>query len=223
LRSKLSRLRPTPGVVLGAVAVFFAIGSIGYAAATIGTGDIKNGAVTKAKLHKNAVVSKKVKNHSLLCKDLKNGCVQGPRGARGATGPAGPAGPAGGATGPQGPPGPGQAFGFSLENNNTSTINGGVWSVRFRGSGAGNCDQVVVTNLGSTAGLLARTNMTNGGTDPFDVGAAGSGTNTVTFNPDNNTKYELDMVSSQGVKEVTFYNLNNSPLCTIVGADIHTP
>jgi hypothetical protein len=51
--------------------------------------------VTKAKLHKNAVVSKKVKNHSLKCKDLKKGCVAGPKG------PAGPAGPAG-ATGPAG-------------------------------------------------------------------------------------------------------------------------
>ena len=67
MRSRLSRLRPRPGVVLGAIAVFFAIGGIGYAAATIGTGDIENGAVTKKKLHKNAVVSKKVKNHSLKC------------------------------------------------------------------------------------------------------------------------------------------------------------
>jgi hypothetical protein len=91
MRSRLSRLRPKPGVVLGAIAVFFAIGGIGYAAATIGTNDIKNGAVTKKKLHKNAVVSKKVKNHSLLCKDLKQGCVAGPRGATGATGVAGPA------------------------------------------------------------------------------------------------------------------------------------
>ena len=52
------------------IALFVAIGGIGYAAATIGTNDIQNGAVTKKKLHKNAVNSKIVKNHSLKKVDL---------------------------------------------------------------------------------------------------------------------------------------------------------
>src|SRR5215207_5548933 len=89
MRSRLSRFRLTPAVVISGIAMFFAIGGIGYAVTNIGTNDIKDGAVTKAKVHKNAIVSKKVKNGSLLCKDLKEGCVQGPQG------PAGPAGPAG--------------------------------------------------------------------------------------------------------------------------------
>src|SRR5215207_7108205 len=90
MRSRLSRFRLTPAVVISGIAMFFAIGGIGYAVTNIGTNDIKDGAVTKAKVHKNAIVSKKVKNGSLLCKDLKEGCVQGP------AGPAGPAGTGGG-------------------------------------------------------------------------------------------------------------------------------
>jgi hypothetical protein len=80
VRSRLTRLRVSPGVVLGGLALFFAIGGIGYAAATIGTSDLKNGAVTtkklhkkavtKKKVHKDAIVSKKVKDHSLKKKDL---------------------------------------------------------------------------------------------------------------------------------------------------------
>jgi hypothetical protein len=90
MRSRLSRLVPKPSVVLPVIAIFFAIGGIGYAAATVGTSDIKNGAVTKKKLHKNAVISKKVKNHSLKCLDMRFNCpVAGPTGPRGATGPAG--------------------------------------------------------------------------------------------------------------------------------------
>jgi hypothetical protein len=92
MRSRLGRLRPTPGVVLAAIAVFFAIAGIGYAATKIGTNQIKNGAVTGKKLHKNAVTSPKVKNHSLKKADLAFN-------AAGATGPQGPQGPPGSGTG----------------------------------------------------------------------------------------------------------------------------
>jgi hypothetical protein len=124
MRSRLSRLRPTPGVVLGAIAVFFAIGGIGYAAATIGTGDIKDGAVTKAKLHKHAVVKKKVhknaitspkvKDHSLKCRDMRFNCP-----ATGATG----------ATGPQGATGPAGVGGAKISTDALATLNyGGTWN-----------------------------------------------------------------------------------------------
>jgi hypothetical protein len=103
VRGRLSRLVPKPSVVLPAIAIFFAIGGIGYAAATVGTNDIKNGAVTTKKLHKkavtrkkvhkNAVTSPKVKDHSLKCRDMRFNC---PVGATGATGPQGATGPAGG-------------------------------------------------------------------------------------------------------------------------------
>src|SRR5215207_4754914 len=90
MRSRLSRFRLTPAVVISGIAMFFAIGGIGYAVTNIGTNDIKDGAVTKAKVHKNAIVSKKVKNNSLKCKDMKFDCP-----VAATAGPAGPAGPAG--------------------------------------------------------------------------------------------------------------------------------
>jgi hypothetical protein len=75
---------PSPALVISVVAVFFAIGGIGFAAATIGTGDIKNGAVT----------SKKIKDGTIKQKDMGFN-------VSGTAGPAGPQGP----QGAQGSPG----------------------------------------------------------------------------------------------------------------------
>jgi hypothetical protein len=77
------------------VALLLAMGTGAYAAVglpanSVGTKQLKNGAVT----------SQKVKAHSLLGANFKVG--QLPRGATGMTGPQGPRG----ALGPQGPPGP---------------------------------------------------------------------------------------------------------------------
>jgi hypothetical protein len=61
----LKRLRPSPAMVVASIALFLAVGGIGYAAATISTNDIKNGAVTKKKLAKKAVAKKKIKNNAV--------------------------------------------------------------------------------------------------------------------------------------------------------------
>lgn len=52
-------------MVVASIALFVSIGGIGYAAATIGTSDIKNGAVTKKKLHKGAVSTNKIKGNAV--------------------------------------------------------------------------------------------------------------------------------------------------------------
>jgi len=80
------------------LALFVALGGTSYAAATlaadsVGTRQLRRGAVTSAK----------VKDRSLLAKDFKRG--QLPRGAAGPAGPAGAPGPVG-PQGPQGVPGP---------------------------------------------------------------------------------------------------------------------
>ena len=69
---------------------------------TVGTPQLKNGAVTTPKLRNNAVTSLKVLNGSLLPADFRPGTL--PRGETGPAGPAGPVGPAGPA-GPMGAPG----------------------------------------------------------------------------------------------------------------------
>ena len=98
---------PAPGTVLAVVALTVALGGTAYAA-----GVLPAGSVGTAQLKDGAVVSSKVKDASLLARDFKPG--QLPRGARGpagdqgavgAQGPTGPAGPAG-AIGPGGPQGP---------------------------------------------------------------------------------------------------------------------
>ena len=76
---------PTPGTVLGSVALFAALAGGAYAGVAI---------------PRNSVTTKQVRDHSLLARDFKPGQV--PRGARGPQGPQG----APGATGAQGPQGP---------------------------------------------------------------------------------------------------------------------
>ena len=71
----LLRFRPSPAMVVASIALFVAIGGISWAAATIGTRDIKQGAVTKKKLHKKAVSTKKIKNNAVNGAKIKPGAV----------------------------------------------------------------------------------------------------------------------------------------------------
>jgi hypothetical protein len=93
MRGKLSYAN-----VMATVAVFLALGGVGYAAT-----QLPKDSVGSKQLQKNAVTSKKVKDGSLQASDFKAG--QLPRGATGPQGPVGPQGPAG-AQGPAGNVGP---------------------------------------------------------------------------------------------------------------------
>ncbi len=99
-----ARLRVSPAMVIGCLALLLALGGTGYAAIKL-----PRNSVGTAQLRSNAVTSAKVRNGSLLVRDFRNGQI--PRGPVGETGPAGPQGspgPAGsaGPAGPAGPPGP---------------------------------------------------------------------------------------------------------------------
>ena len=79
---------PSPGTVLSVIALFVSLGGVSYAAATIGSSQIKN----------NAVASKDIKNNTIRSKDIYSGtraALKGTRGPAGAAGKVGPAGPAG--------------------------------------------------------------------------------------------------------------------------------
>jgi hypothetical protein len=104
--------RPSAAMVVACVALAIALGGTGYAAISlpansVGTKQIKNGAVTKKKISPRTMTG-----------------LRGPRGARGLAGPAGAAGAAGSA-GPAGPAGavgpPGPVF--------LAYINSGPWSL----------------------------------------------------------------------------------------------
>jgi hypothetical protein len=95
----MSRLRRhlSPALVISCLALLAAVGGTGYAAiklppGSVGTQQLKNG----------AVVASKVKPRSLLARNFKPGQLpRGPQGAQGLPGAAGPQGPGG----PQGPAG----------------------------------------------------------------------------------------------------------------------
>jgi hypothetical protein len=74
---KLKRFRPSPAMVVASIALFVSIGGIGYAAAKIGTSDIKNGAVTTKKLHNSAVATKKIKNNAVTGAKVKDDSLTG--------------------------------------------------------------------------------------------------------------------------------------------------
>jgi hypothetical protein len=96
---RISIPRPSPALVIAALALGLVLGGTGYATGlavpknSVGTAQLQNGAVTTKKLASNAVTSSQVKNASLLRGDFKPG--QLPAGPPGPQGPQGPAGPPG--------------------------------------------------------------------------------------------------------------------------------
>jgi collagen triple helix repeat protein len=109
------------GNVVALAALFFALGGGSAYAAT----HLAANSVGSAQLKKNAVVSSKVKDHSLEANDFAAGQLPaGPQGATGGTGAAGPQGPKGntgatGAAGPQGAIGATGAVGSQGPRGNT--------------------------------------------------------------------------------------------------------
>jgi hypothetical protein len=67
----IRRFRPSPAMVVASIALFVAVGGISWAAATIGTNDIQNKAVTAKKLHNHAVGKRKIKRHAVAGEKLR--------------------------------------------------------------------------------------------------------------------------------------------------------
>ncbi len=89
----ISLRRPSPAMVVACAALAVALGGTSYATvlqvpkASVGTAQLKTGAVTTKKLASNAVTGAKVRNGSLLKADFGPGQLP--------AGPTGPQGPAG--------------------------------------------------------------------------------------------------------------------------------
>lgn len=72
-RTAMSRLSPamsTAALVVSILALLTAGAGIGYTAATIGTSDIKNNAITGKKIKKNAVTAKKIKDGTITVAEM---------------------------------------------------------------------------------------------------------------------------------------------------------
>jgi hypothetical protein len=99
LRRFLNVHRPSPAMIVASIALLVALGGTSVAAIS----NVPLFSVGAPQLKNNAVISKKVKNRSLLAVDFKQGQLpRGPRGVPGLRGLRGLAGP----SGPQGPQGP---------------------------------------------------------------------------------------------------------------------
>ena len=92
-----TKLRPSPAMVVALIALFVSVGGVGYAATTIGSGQIKNNSVQSKDIKNNSVGSKDIKNRTLGTKDISSKALKSLKGGTGATGPQGPAGAAGSA------------------------------------------------------------------------------------------------------------------------------
>ena len=85
------RFRPSPSLVISCAALTVALGGTGYAAVSLPAGSVGT-----AQLKNGAVVAAKVKAHSLVASNFVQGQLpKGPPGPVGLAGPAGPAGPKG--------------------------------------------------------------------------------------------------------------------------------
>lgn len=61
----MHRFRPTPALIVAMIALFVALGGVGYAAHQIGTKNIQNNAITTKKIAPNAVTTGKIKNKAV--------------------------------------------------------------------------------------------------------------------------------------------------------------
>jgi hypothetical protein len=89
--------------VVGTLALFVALGGTSYAALSlprdsVGSLQIRKGAVRGSELHSSAVTSRAIRDRSVALRDISRSTresLRGQPGARGATGPPGPPGPSG--------------------------------------------------------------------------------------------------------------------------------
>jgi hypothetical protein len=125
--NRLRSHRPSPAMVLALLALFVAMGGVGYAALKL-----PKNSVGSRQLRANAVTSSKVKDASLRGPDFGGGQVPpGPAGKQGERGPNGVRG-LGGDDGPRGPGPPSFDGAFARDGafHNVATINGVSVSVR---------------------------------------------------------------------------------------------
>src|SRR4051794_21020762 len=92
IRSRLSFANVT-----ACLALFVALGGTGYAAIklprnSVGSAQIRSGAVRSSELHKSAVTSGAIRNGSIQSTDMSAGARAALRGQPGPQGPVGPAG-----------------------------------------------------------------------------------------------------------------------------------
>jgi hypothetical protein len=70
-----ARLRPSPAMLVAVVALFVALGGVGYAATTIGSEEIRNNSVQSVDVKNDDLLSRDIKDDSVLSRDITDGTV----------------------------------------------------------------------------------------------------------------------------------------------------
>lgn len=150
---RLSGKRPSAALVLSAMALTVAMGGTSYAAATIGTGDIKNNAITSPKIRDGAI------RMADLAPNLRSTVTK--------PGPRGPAGPAGapGAPGAPGTDGADGADGIGrwllVDRNGVIVAQSGGFSIRTAYDQVNNSGAAVPAGAVGNVYIDANENLSN--------------------------------------------------------------
>ena len=70
-----ARLRPSPAMLVAVVALFVALGGVGYAATTIGSEEIRNNSVQSVDVKNDDLQSRDIKDDTVLSRDIKDDTV----------------------------------------------------------------------------------------------------------------------------------------------------
>jgi hypothetical protein len=144
---KMRNLRPSPGAVIGVVALVFALTGAAYAATKIQTNDIAKRAVTGGKIARDAVKSGKIRDGKIKARDLADGVI---------------------------PSVPNQAYGRVNKNGTTvAPVNGssGITGVSSGGAGV-ICYDLAFEPVSGTANAVTDSGNLPGSTVEVRVGAA---------------------------------------------------
>ena len=70
-----ARLRPSPAMLVAVVALFVALGGVGYAATTIGSEEIRNNSVQSVDVKNDDLLSRDIKDDTVLSRDITDDTV----------------------------------------------------------------------------------------------------------------------------------------------------
>jgi len=200
---------------MSAVALFVSLGGVGYAAATVGSAQIKN----------NTILSKDIKNGTLTRGDMSRSTVRslagstGPRGATGAAGARGATGATGaaGAAGTAGTAGaagaPGSALAFAHVNADGTLDGANSKNVTLSPSGATGVHCLNVTTAQAPQNVVATLDVSGAaGGSPTDQIRASLVPATVSFNcssaPGSDTLVETTTSDAGGVIRPFYITVN---------------
>src|SRR5215208_995242 len=70
--TRLLRHKPSPAMIVALISLFVALGGVGYAAATIGSAQIKNNSIRTQDIRNRTIRGRDIRSNSIAAKQIKN-------------------------------------------------------------------------------------------------------------------------------------------------------